>query len=89
MTKSIEEQAKENYKSIPWQFVNNQSFQSVHNNAFIAGAKARDAEWIKVVNELESLMYTNPNVRQDAYNQGVRDCIRRFAKAELMMKDLV
>lgn len=80
MTKSIKKQAEE-YSPI---YPNGGHTSALEQLAFIAGAKARDEQWLKVVNELESLMYNNPNVRQDAYNQGVRDCIRRFTKAELM-----
>lgn len=82
MTKSIEEQAEEYYKNSGWVPTEN----AVMN--FKAGAKSRDSEWLKVVNELETLYYNNPNVRQDAYNQGVRDCIRRFTKADQLMKDM-
>lgn len=47
MTKSIEAQAEEYYKKSGWAPTEN----AVMN--FKAGAKSRDAEWLKVVNELK------------------------------------
>ena len=48
----IEKAAEENYKSIPWQFVNNQSFHSVHRNAFSAGAEAMKFEMLADMQKL-------------------------------------
>lgn len=77
MSKSIEEQASE------WPIVSQE-----YVNGYVEGAKARDAQWSAVVNGLETLYYNNPNVRQDAYNQGVRDCIARLTKADQMLKEM-
>lgn len=35
---------------------------------------------LSVINSLESMMYENPNVREDCYNKGVVDCKKRFDK---------
>ena len=79
MTKSIEEQADDRQNDYWCRFC---------RESFLAGAKARDVQWSAVVNGLETLYYNNPNVRQDAYNQGVRDCIARLTKADQMLKEM-
>lgn len=82
MTKSIEEQAEEAYPDIMG------ISQGSYRSAYVNGAKARDVQWLKVVKGLETLYYNNPNVRQDAYNQGVRDCVARLTKADEMLKEM-
>lgn len=65
MTKSIEEQCKDYYESLPElessEFTGETIFR-IHQvaEAFIAGAKARDEQFLAVVNELrEALKHTN------------------------------
>ena len=36
---------------------------------------------IAVSVDFDNLHYDNPNVREDAYNKGVSDCMRRYNKA--------
>lgn len=36
----LEDKAKESYSKVPWQYVNNSSFDSVYRNGFMAGATA-------------------------------------------------
>jgi len=91
MTKSIEEQREElaeKYVSLSAPEMTRLQMSWDFKNGFDTGANARDEQWLKVVNELETLYYNNPNIRQDAYNQGVRDCIRRLTKADQMLKDM-
>ena len=86
MTKSIEEQARDhaNKHVGPWKA----SAKRAVAFGYESGAKSRDAQLMTVVNGLETLYYNNPNVRQDAYNQGVRDCIARLTKADQMLKEM-
>lgn len=38
--KKLEEMARESYAKVPWQYVNNSSFDSVYRNGFMSGAQA-------------------------------------------------
>ena len=99
MTKSIEEQADEftskaflEIEEIQHRtgvnFFADEAIQLIIKDTYLNAAKARDVQWQAVVNGLETLYYNNPNVRQDAYNQGVRDCIARLTKADQMLKEM-
>jgi len=88
MTKSIEQIATE-YAGEPHdENENRRHLVSSINDLIVSAAKSRDAQLMTVVNGLETLYYNNPNVRQDAYNQGVRDCIARLTKADQMLKEM-
>ena len=82
MTKSIEELTEEYYKESGWVPTEN----AVMN--FKAGAKARDSEWLKVVNELKMKLKTCENDYWFMTNllekystdkeQAIKDCIERM-----------
>ena len=82
MTKSIEELTEEYYKNSGWVPTQN----AVMN--FKAGAKSRDVEWIKVVNELKMKLKTCENDYWFMTNlfekystdkeQAIKDCIERM-----------
>lgn len=93
MTKSIEEQTEEYYKKSGWAPTEN----AVMN--FKAGAKARDEQWLAVVNELRDalkfykkhadcnsgIIYGNCRC---AFCKGDDKYRKSHTKAELMMKEM-
>ena len=74
----IKQAAEENYKSIPWQFVNNQSFHSVHRNAFSAGAEAMKSEMLadmqKMAESLEDIINDLNNICGCSYDEQCTAC---------------
>lgn len=90
MTKSIEKQADEYYKKSGWAPTEN----AVMN--FKAGAKARDAEWLKVVNELKDCaqdIIKNKMVHPFEYHHYSREDMVELlrvslAKTDQMMKEM-
>lgn len=101
MTKSIEEQCKDYYESLPElessEFTGETIFR-IHQvaEAFIAGAKARDVKWLEVVNELrESIKHIikNKNVHPYEYHHYTRENIisllsTDLTKADQMLKEM-
>lgn len=87
MTKSIEEQAEEYYKKSGWVPTEN----AVMN--FKAGAKSRDVEWLKVVNELRSIIlsqprYTDNNQMEVVERDSFKTAMNRLTKADQMLKEM-
>lgn len=67
---------------------NNNSYRD-----FLAGAKARDVEWLKVVNELRSIIlsqprYTDNNQMEVVERDSFKTAMNRLTKADQMLKEM-
>lgn len=93
MNKSIEQQALDAAQFCKCRGSVCHGCGPIIKDSFINGAKSRDAEWLKVVNELRSIIlsqprYTDNNQMEVVERDSFKIAMNRLAKADQMMKDM-